>query len=614
MSRLDELIKEYCPDGIDYIKIGDVVNYEQPTKYIVSNTDYDDSFDTPVLTAGQTFILGYTNEKENIYSASKDKPVIIFDDFTGAFKWVDFPFKVKSSAMKILTANEEKTTTRYIFHIMGFLNYTSDEHKRLWISIYSELEIPLPPIEVQREIVKILDEYTASVTALQQELEAELTARRKQYEYYRDKLLSFDVHGGGADEVEWRTLREVATSIYRGSGITRDQVTETGIQCVRYGEIYTTYNTWFDKCVSHTDENSIQNPKYFEHGDILFAITGESVEDIAKSVAYIGKEKCLAGGDIVVLKHNQNPRYLAHALSTYDARKQKSKGKIKSKVVHSSVPSIESIRIPVPSLEIQARIADVLDNFEKICSDLSIGLPAEIEARQKQYEYYRDALLSFDNSYFINVERERESCTWRSGLIKLWQYVFGSAKIKIGDIGKICMCKRIMKSETAEQGDIPFYKIGTFGGQANAYISMETYEKYKSQYSFPKKGDILISAAGTIGRTVIYDGEPAYYQDSNIVWVDNNEKIVLNKYLYYCYQLNPWSISTGGTIARLYNDNISNAVITIPPLAEQKNIISILDRFNSLCNDISEGLPAEIEARQKQYEYYRDKLLSFKEL
>ena len=140
----------------------------------------------------------------------------------------------------------------------------------------------------------------------------------------------------------------------------------------------------------------------------MFAITGESVEDIAKSVAYIGKEKCLAGGDIVVLKHNQNPRYLAHALSTYDARKQKSKGKIKSKVVHSSVPSIESIRIPVPSLEIQARIADVLDNFEKICSDLSIGLPAEIEARQKQYEYYRDALLSFDNSYFINVERERE--------------------------------------------------------------------------------------------------------------------------------------------------------------------------------------------------------------
>ena len=216
----------------------------------------------------------------------------------------------------------------------------------------------------------------------------------------------------------------------------------------------------------------------------------------------------------------------------------------------------------------------------------------------------------FDSSYFVNVE----SSEWRSGLIRLWQYVFGYTKIKISDVGKICMCKRIMKSETSDQGDIPFYKIGTFGGLANAYISRETFEKYKSMYSYPKKGDILISAAGTIGRTVIYNGEPAYYQDSNIVWVDNNEKIVLNKYLYYCYQLNPWTVSTGGTIARLYNDNLANAAICVPSIAEQAKIVSILDRFNSLCNDISEGLPAEISARQKQYEYYRDKLLTFKEI
>ena len=172
-------------------------------------------------------------------------------------------------------------------------------------------------------------------------------------------------------------------------------VTETGIPCVRYGEIYTTYNTWFDACVSHTKLEYVSNPKYFEHGDILFAITGESVEDIAKSVAYIGNEKCLAGGDIVVLKHNQEPRYLAHVLSTYEARQQKSKGKIKSKVVHSSVPAIEEIEIPLPSMEVQRRYADVLDNFEKICNDLDIGLPAEIEVRKKQYEYYRDVLLTF---------------------------------------------------------------------------------------------------------------------------------------------------------------------------------------------------------------------------
>lgn len=137
------------------------------------------------------------------------------------------------------------------------------------------------------------------------------------------------------------------------------------------------------------------SPKYFEHGDILFTITGESVEDIAKSVAYVGNEKCLAGGDIVVLKHNQNPRYLAHVLATKSARDQKSKGKVKSKVVHSNVPSIEQITIPLPPLDIQNHYADILDNFENICTNLDIGLPAEIEARQKQYEYYRDKLLTF---------------------------------------------------------------------------------------------------------------------------------------------------------------------------------------------------------------------------
>ncbi|MGN0677271.1 MAG: restriction endonuclease subunit S [Ruminococcus sp.] len=395
MSELQRLINELCPNGVEYVNIGDVVSYEQPAKYIVKSTDYNDDFEIPVLTAGQSFILGYTNETDNVYNSSEENPVIIFDDFTGAFKWVDFPFKVKSSAMKMLNVNCDKTTIRYIYHIMGYLNFTSNEHKRLWISVYSQFKIPLPPLEVQTEIIRILDKYSESVEELKKALEKELILRQKQYEYYREKLLDFKSAPPWTDDVRWRTLGEVATSIYRGSGITRDQITKTGIPCVRYGEIYTKYNTWFDNCLSHTNETAIKNPKYFEYGDILFAITGESVDEIAKSVAYLGHDKCLAGGDIVVLKHNQNPRYLAHVLSTYDARKQKSKGKIKSKVVHSSVPSIENIRIPVPSIDIQTKIADVLDNFEKICSDLNIGLPAEINARQKQYEYYRDKLLQF---------------------------------------------------------------------------------------------------------------------------------------------------------------------------------------------------------------------------
>lgn len=394
--------------------------------------------------------------------------------------------------------------------------------------------------------------------------------------------------------VEYKKLGDIATDIFRGAGITRDQVTEEGIPCVRYGEIYTTYGIYFDTCVSHTDESTVQSKKYFEHGDILFAITGESVEDIAKSTAYVGYEKCLAGGDIVVLKHKQNPKYLSYVLSTTSAQAQKSKGKVKSKVVHSSVPAIKDIVIPVPPLEVQAEIVKILDEYSTSVTALQQELEKELTARKKQYEYYRDLLLGFG----VHGGGTSE-CEWRT--------------IKLGDIGKISMCKRIMKSETSPDGDIPFYKIGTFGGEPNAYISKETFEKYKSMYSFPKKGDILISAAGTIGRTVVYDGEPAYYQDSNIVWIDNDETKVINRYLYYVYQLSPWQISTGGTIARLYNDNIANAKINIPSIKEQEQIVSILDRFDKLCNDISEGLPAEIEARRKQYEYYRDKLLSFKE-
>lgn len=172
---------------------------------------------------------------------------------------------------------------------------------------------------------------------------------------------------------------------------------------------------------------------------------------------------------------------------------------------------------------------------------------------------------------------------------------------KLGDIGQVKMCKRILKSQTNTIGGIPFYKIGTFGGEANSFISKGLYEEYKEKYSYPKIGEILISAAGTIGRTVVYDGEPAYYQDSNIVWLSHNESDVLNTFLRYCYELKPWSISSGGTIPRLYNDNILKAKIPVPPLEVQREIVRILDSFTLLT--------AELTARKKQYEYYRDKLL-----
>ena len=181
----------------------------------------------------------------------------------------------------------------------------------------------------------------------------------------------------------------------------------------------------------------------------------------------------------------------------------------------------------------------------------------------------------------------------------------------MGEIGDVKMCKRVMKHQTNTEYGIPFYKIGTFGKTADAFISQELFNELKNSYSYPKYGDILISASGTIGRTVVYNGEDAYYQDSNIVWIDNDESIALNSYLKIIYQVIEWKVE-GGTIKRLYNDNIKNTVIPIPPLSEQERIVSILDRFESLTTDLTSGLPAEIKARQQQYEYYRDQLLTFK--
>lgn len=157
------------------------------------SSDYNDDFSIPVLTAGKTFILGYTDESSGIYSASTH-PVIIFDDFTTANKWVDFDFKVKSSAMKIITSVDEGTTLlKYIYHWLNTLpsGLVEGDHKRQWISSWSKKKIPIPPIEKQKQIVSVLDKFEKLTNDISIGLPAEIEARRKQYGYYRNKLLTF---------------------------------------------------------------------------------------------------------------------------------------------------------------------------------------------------------------------------------------------------------------------------------------------------------------------------------------------------------------------------------------------------------------------------------------
>lgn len=323
---------------------------------------------------------------------------------------------------------------------------------------------------------------------------------------------------------------------------------------------------------------------------ILFSIVGASIGNVG---LFPGERKCFLGGAICVAKvlPQYDVDYVYYCVESHNVQHQirrKTKGAGQATI---TVEDIREFEIPLPPIEIQSEIVHTLDNYTENVVKLQNQLTAELTARQKQYTFYRNKLLTFSGNEKAKI-----------------------VKISLGDIGPICMCKRILKSQTNTVEGVPFYKIGTFGKKADAYISKETFDEYQSKYNFPKKGDVLISAAGTIGRTVVYDGEPAYFQDSNIVWIDNDESIVLNSYLRYCYELKPWKVSSGGTIQRLYNDNIAKAVIAVPPIEEQKRIVSILDRFDAISNDLTSGLPAEIEARQKQYEYYRDKLLTFKEV
>ena len=180
---------------IEFKSLGSLLEYIQPSKYIVNSIEYNTSFKIPVLTAGKTFILGYTNESNNIYLANSDNPVIIFDDFTAANHLVDFDFKVKSSALKILKP-KQGVNLRYCYYFINTLNLDTTEHKRMWISNLSKIKMPVPSIEIQTKIVEILDKLNSMQAETKGLLPQEITQRQKQYEYYREKLLAFDTLGG----------------------------------------------------------------------------------------------------------------------------------------------------------------------------------------------------------------------------------------------------------------------------------------------------------------------------------------------------------------------------------------------------------------------------------
>lgn len=224
------------------------------------------------------------------------------------------------------------------------------------------------------------------------------------------------------------------------------------------------------------------------------------------------------------------------------------------------------IAIPIPPLEEQKTIVAKLDQAFAAIDQAKANIEKNIANAKELFQSKLNQIFS-QNTLSIETENNEG-----------WQ-------IKtLGELGKVSMCKRILKNQTLPKGEIPFYKIGTFGKEPDAYISKEIFEEYSTKYSYPKKGQILLSASGTIGRTVIFDGKPSFFQDSNIVWIDNNEDKVLNDFLYQFYKVCDWNPSKGATISRLYNDDLRRIKISFPNIEEQKRLIPQIEKLQEQTN------------------------------
>ena len=398
MSKLEQLINELCTESVEYDFLYTVMDYEQPSKYIVKDTKYDDEFKTPVLTAGQSFILGYTNESTCLFEASTDNPVIIFDDFTTSFHWVDFNFKVKSSAMKMLRLKKDRshdTEFRYIYHVMKNIQYSPVDHTRQWIEKYSKFKIPLPPLPIQKEIVCILDKFTE----LTKKLSEELIARKQQYEYYREQLFTF------GDDVEWKSLKELLQpkGYIRGpfgSALKKEFFVNEGVPI--YEQQHAIYNKRDFRY--YIDNNRAEKLKRFmvKPYDLIISCSGTigkiSIITPQDREGIINQALLILRLDLTKVKI----RYIKYYLECFTNLIVTSSGGAVTNIEKREI--IEKIKIPIPLLKEQQRIVDILDRFDKLCNDISEGLPAEIEARQKQYEYYRYELLTFKKKEALENE------------------------------------------------------------------------------------------------------------------------------------------------------------------------------------------------------------------
>jgi len=373
--NLKECLDKYCPYGVEYKKLEELLEYEQPTKYIVKSTAYSDAFSTPVLTAGQTFILGYTDETDGHYLASEKNPVIIFDDFTTGSQWVDFEFKVKSSAMKILKPKDESINLRYIFYLMNCIDFVPTTHSRHWISVFSQFEIPYPPAEVQDIIVSLLDKLEGTIDELKAR---EVDLRKEQQEFYSKKILRMD------SDVVHKKLREIA-SFKNGKGHEKNISSEG-----KYIVVNSKYVSTEGKVCKYSEEQIC--PLYKD--DILMVMSDlPNGRALAKCYLVEQDDKYTLNqriGAFHVLDETEiDVKYLFLCLNRNEQLLAYDNGIDQTNLRKND---ILDILIPVPSIEVQHSIIDMLTTINASFSKLIMSLEKEIELREQEVQFYRNCI------------------------------------------------------------------------------------------------------------------------------------------------------------------------------------------------------------------------------
>ena len=606
MTNILELLKS---EKVEWKKLGEVCEFNRGKTITKKNAIEGD---IPVIGGGQKPAY-YHNE-------SNREGITITVAGSGAYagfvSYWEQPIFL-SDAFSI--EPNQKLNKRYLFHWLLQNQSRIYELKQgsgvphVYGSDLAKFEIPIPSLETQEKIVEILDKFTNYVT----ELQSELQSRTKQYTHYRDKLLSEEYLTKVTKEMEEDRRLNIVTlgeigEFTRGNGLQKKDFLDEGNPVIHYGQIYTKYGFVAEEVLSYVSDEIFSKLRKAQKNDILIATTSENVEDVGKSVVWVGEDEIGFSGDMYSYRTKQNSKYIAYYFQTNAFQKQKERKATGTKMIRIHGDDMEKFEIPLPPLSLQNKIVKVLDKFQILLSDTKGLLPEEIEQRQKQYEYYREKLLTFD----VECSRTNERTFIISNIYyDILQEAAIIVEVDIEDrvewekVSSFCkrqkginITAKEMKELAIEDGTVKVFA----GGNTIAYLDVEVVGKD----NIIGKPSIIVKSRGNIDFEY-YDG---MFSHKNEMWSYsiNSENNI--KYLYYYLKNNIEyfrSRAISGKLPQIATGITDNYKIPIPPLHVQQHVVSILDKFDTLVNDIKEGLPKEIEQRQKQYEYWRDCLLNF---